>query len=165
MIERNQYAVDLAHKDYRPDFGVSYMYQQRPDLPDMHGFTFSANIPIFYKSKQREAVKEATAELSSSESSKRNREAQLYFAIKEQYLAAKSSEKLLKLYSQGVVPQSSLALESSMNSYEVGASDFLTILTNFNTVLDYEVDYYRELANYQIALAHLEPLVGVELAK
>ena len=52
-----------------------------------------------------------------------------------------------------------------MNSYEVGASDFLTIVTNFNTVLDYEVDYYRELANYQTALAHLEPLVGVELAK
>jgi len=165
MIERDQYAVDLARKDYRPDFGVSYMYQQRPDLPDMHGFTFTANIPIFYRNKQREAVKEATEELSSSESGKKNRETQLYFAIKEQYLAAKSSEKLLKLYSQGVVPQSSLALESSMNSYEVGASDFLTILTNFNTVLDYEVDYYRELANYQTALARLEPLVGLELAK
>jgi outer membrane protein TolC len=131
----------------------------------MHGFTFSANIPIFYKSKQREAVKEATEELGSSESTKKNRETQLYFAIKEQYLAAKSSAKLLKLYSQGVVPQSSLALESSMNSYEVGTSDFLTIITNFNTVLDYEIDYYRELANYQIALAHLEPLVGMELVK
>jgi hypothetical protein len=32
-------------------------------------------------------------------------------------------------------------------------------------VLDYEMNYYRELSNYQIALARLEPLVGRELTK
>ena len=165
MIERNQYAVSLAQKDYRPDFSVGYMYQQRPGLQDMHGFTVTANIPIFYRTKQREAVREQTEQLASSERSKENRQTELSFAVKQQYLLAKSSEQLLKLYSQAVVPQSSLALESSMASYQVGAVDFLTILTNFTVVLDYEVSYYRELANYQMALANLEPLVGVELTK
>ncbi len=165
MIERNQYAVNLARKDYRPDFSVGYMYQQRADLPDMHGFTVTANIPIFYRTKQREAVREQTEQLASSERSKENRQTELFFAVKQQYLLAKSSEQLLKLYSQAVVPQSSLALESSMASYQVGAVDFLTILTNFTVVLDYQVSYYRELANYQMALANLEPLVGVELTK
>ena len=165
MIERNQYAVNLARKDYRPDFSAAYMYQQRPDMPDMHGFTVTANIPIFYRTKQREAVREQTAQLASSERSKENRQTELFFAVKQQYLLAKSSEQLLKLYSQAIVPQSSLALESSMASYQVGAVDFLTILTNFTVVLDYEVSYYRELANYQMALANLEPLVGVELTK
>ena len=165
MIERNQYAVNLAQKDYRPDFSVGYMYQQRPAMPDMHGFTVTANIPIFYRTKQREAVREQTEQLASSERSKENRQTELFFAVKEQYLLAKSSEQLMKLYSQAVVPQSSLALESSMASYQVGTVDFLTILTNFTVVLDYEVNYYRELANYQMALARLEPLVGVELTK
>jgi outer membrane protein TolC len=165
MIERNQYAVNLAQKDYRPDFNVGYMYQQRPAMPDMHGFTVTANIPIFYRTKQREAVREQTEQLASSERSKENRQTELSFVVKQQYLLAKSSEQLLKLYSQAIVPQSSLALESSMASYQVGAVDFLTILTNFTVVLDYEVSYYRELANYQMALANLEPLVGVELTK
>ena len=165
MIERDQYAVNLAHKDYLPDFGVSYMYQQRPDLPDMHGFTFTANIPIYYRTKQREGVREAAAQLASSQRSKENQQTELYFAVKQQYLLAKSSEQLLKLYSKAIVPQSSLALESSMASYQVGTVDFLTLLTNFTVVLDYEVSYYRELANYQMALANLEPLVGVELTK
>jgi cobalt-zinc-cadmium efflux system outer membrane protein len=165
MIERNQYAVNLAQRDYRPDFSVGYMYQQRPDLQDMHGFTVTANIPIFYRTKQREAVREQTEQLASSQRSKENRQTELFFSVKEQYLLAKSSEQLLKLYSQVVVPQSSLALESSMASYQVGTVDFLTILTNFTVVLDYEVSYYRELANYQMALARLEPLVGVELTK
>jgi outer membrane protein, heavy metal efflux system len=165
MIERDQYAVNLAQKDYRPDFSMSYMYQQRPDLPDMQGFTVSANVPIFYRTKQREAVREQTEQLASSQQSKENRQTELSFAVKQQYLLAKSSEQLLKLYSQAIVPQSSLALESSMASYQVGTVDFLTILTNFTVVLDYEVSYYRELANYQMALANLEPLVGVELTK
>ena len=165
MIERNQYAVNLAQKDYLPDFSVNYMYQQRPDLPDMHGFTVTANIPIYYRSKQREAVKEQTLQLVSAQRSKENRQTELFFAVKQQYLLAKSSEQLLKLYSQVIVPQSSLTLESSMASYQVGTVDFLTILTNFTVVLDYEVSYYRELANYQMTLANLEPLVGVELTK
>jgi cobalt-zinc-cadmium efflux system outer membrane protein len=165
MVERNQYAVNLAQKDYRPDFNVGYMYQQRPAMPDMHGFTVTANIPIFYRTKQREAVREQTEQLASSQRSKENRQTELSFAVRQQYLLAKSSEQLLKLYSQAVVPQSSLALESSMASYQVGTVDFLTILTNFTVVLDYEVSYYRELANYQMALANLEPLVGVELTK
>jgi outer membrane protein TolC len=165
MIERDQYAVNLAHQDYRPDFTVAYMYQQRPDLLDMHGFTVTANIPIFYRTKQREEVKEAKAQLETAQLSKENRQTELLFAVKAEYLQAKSSEDLMKLYSQAVVPQSSLTLESSMASYEVGTVDFLTILANFTTVLDYEVSYYRELSNYQMALARLEPLVGVELTK
>ncbi len=165
MIERNQLAVNLARKDYYPDFTVAYMYQQRPLLPDMHGFMVTANIPIFYKTKQREAVREATENLLGAERTKDNRQTELFFAVKEQYLLAKSAEKLSQLYAQGVVPQSSLALDSSMSAYQVGNVDFLTILSNFTTVLDYEVDYYRELADYNMALARLEPLVGVELTK
>ncbi len=165
MVERNQYAIDLAQKDYLPDFRVAYMYQQRPDLPDMHGFTAGINIPIFYKTKQRQAVNEATHALAGTKLEQQSRQTTLYFEVKEQYLAAQSSKELTHLFSQTVVPQSLLTLESSMAAYEVGSVDFLTLLTNFITVLDYELNYYRELSNYQMALARLEPLVGVELTK
>lgn len=163
MVERNQLAIHLAQKDYYPDLSVGYMYQQRPGLPDMHGATFTVNVPVFYKKKQRQAVSEATEDRLAAERSRDNRQNELYFELKQQYLAAKASEELLRLFSQGVVPQSSLALESSMSSYQVGTADFLTVLQNFSTVLTYEIDYYRELANYQMALARMEPLVGVEL--
>lgn len=165
LIERSQLAVNLARKQYYPDFSVGYTYQNRPLLPEMHGFAVSLNLPVFYKSKQREGVNEATQELLSSERSRENRETLLYFEVKEQYLAAKASDELAKLFSRAVVPQASLALESSLAAYRVGSVDFLNVLDNFTTVLNYEIDYYRELANYQIALARLEPLVGRELTK
>jgi cobalt-zinc-cadmium efflux system outer membrane protein len=165
LIERDQYAVNLARKEYYPDFSVGYMYQNRPRIPEMHGFTFTLNIPIFYKTKQREEVTEATNNLLSTQKAQEDRQTTLFFEVKEQYLAAKASDGLVKLFAQAVVPQSSLALESSMAAYQVGTVDFLTLLDNFITVLDYQVNYYRELSNYEMALARLEPLVGVELTK
>jgi len=163
VIKRNQLTMDLARKEYRPDFNVSYMFQQRSMLPDMNGMTFTVNVPVFYKTKQREQVKQAQEEVLSAERSRDDRVNEVHFELKQQYLAAQAAKQLLDLYSKAVVPQASLALESSMSAYEVGNVDFLTMLANFTTVLNYEIDYYRELADYQIALARMEPLVGMEL--
>lgn len=164
-IERNQYAVNLARKDHDPDLRVGYTYVQRPLMPDMHGVTFGINIPIFYKTKQRQSVVEAAEELASARRNLDDRLTTVNFEVKQQYLAAKASNELARLYSQAIVPQSSLALESAMASYETGKVDFLSLLDNFINVLNFEVNYYRELSNFQIALARLEPLVGRELTK
>lgn len=163
MVERGHLGVALAQREYRPDIGVSYMFQQRSALPDMNGVTVSVNIPVFYKSKQRQGVAEASEELVSAEKMRDNRLNEVRFELKQNYLAAKASERLLTLYSKGVVPQSSLALESSMASYEVGNVDFLSLIANFTTLLNYETDYYRQLADYQTALARIESLAGVDV--
>jgi outer membrane protein TolC len=162
-VRRSQVSTDLARKDYRPDFAIAYMFEQRPMMPDMNGMTFTVNVPVFYKTKQREQVKQAQEEVISAERSRDNRANDAMFELKQQYLAAQAAKQLLDLYSKAVVPQSSLALESSISAYEVGNVDFLTMLANFTTVLNYEVDYYRELADYQTALARMEPLIGIEL--
>jgi hypothetical protein len=54
MVERGHLAVALAQREYRPDIGISCMYQQRSTLPDMNAMTFSVNIPVFYKNNQRQ---------------------------------------------------------------------------------------------------------------
>lgn len=164
MVERNRLGIRLAQKQFSPDFGVSYMYQQRSAQPDMNGVTFSVNIPVFYKSKQRQGVAEASEGLLSAEKMRDNRLNEVKFELKQQYLAAKAAERLLSLYSTGVVPQSSLALESSMASYQVGNVDFLSLIANFSTLLSYETDYYRQLADYQTAIARMESLTGVDIA-
>lgn len=164
-VGRDELATTLARREYVPDLAVGYTYQQRPLMPDMNGMTFSLRIPVFYRSKQRELLKEAQSQLQATHYSQQDREATLFFEVKEQYLAIKAAENLIRLYKDGIVPQSSVALESSMSAYQVGSVDFLTVLTNYTTLLDYETEYYRELANRNIALARLEPMTGVELVK
>ena len=163
MVENGQLGVDLAQRESRLDFGVSYMFQQRSALPDMNGVTFTVNVPIFYKTKQRQGVAEASERLLGAEKMRDNRLNEVKFELKQQYLGAKASERLLTLYARGVVPQSSLALESSMASYQVGTVDFLSLLSNFTTLLNYETDYYRQLADYQAALARIEVLTGSDV--
>ena len=165
LIEQSQYAVNLARKEYYPDFRIGYDYQQRPDLMDMHGFNFTINVPIFYKKKQRESVSEASFALESGKQSREAIRTEVLFQVKDQFLRAKASDELLTLYTRALVPQSSLALESSMAAYQTGTLDFESLISNFSSVLQYEVSYYEELANYQKALVTLEQITGVELAK
>src|SRR3569832_2345447 len=92
-----------------------------------------------------------------------NRLNEVRFELKQQYLAAKAADHLVSLYSTGIVPQSSLALESAMAGYQVGKVDFLSMLANFTTVLNYETDYYRQLADYLTAIARIESLTGTDI--
>lgn len=160
QIERNRLAVTLAEKQLRPDFGVSYMFQQRADQPTMNGVTFSVNLPVFSKSKQHPAISEASENLISAGKTRDGRLNQVRFAVRQQYLAAKAAEKLMTLYTKGVIPQSSLALESSMASYQTGKIDLQAVIENTTTLLDDETDYYRQLADYQTAQARIESLTG-----
>jgi outer membrane protein TolC len=139
------------------------MFQQRTAQEDMNGAMVSVNIPVFYRSRQRQAVAEATEDVLSAEKMRENRLNEVRFELKQQYLSAKAAEKLISLYSTGIVPQSSLALESSMSGYQVGKVDFLSVLAIFTSVLNYETDYYRQVADYQTAIARIESLTGVDI--
>jgi outer membrane protein TolC len=122
-------------------------------------------LPVFFWRKQRFGAEEAAARLSESRENYQATQQELILATKDQYFKIRSSERLLDLYRSGILPQASLALESAVASYEVGAVDFLTLLNSQATVLTYEMQYYEELAKHEQALARLEPLVARELTK
>ncbi len=164
LIEQSQLAVGLARKEFYPDFSVSWDYQNRTSgMPEMYGLKFTMNLPIFNKGRRYAAVNEASETQASARQMREAVRTVLLFQVKEQFLAARASDELLTLYLKALVPQSALTLESSLAAYQVGSLDFLSLITNFISVLDYETSYYEELARYQQALARLEELTGIEL--
>jgi len=165
LIEGNRLAVDLARKDVKPNFSIGYTYMQRPGMPDMYGLTFSTSLPIFRHSKQDQAIREAAENLASARRTEQNQLTVLRYRVKQEYLQAQAADRLLQLYSQGIVPQSRLTLESSLASYQTGGIDFQAVLGNFTTILDYELGYHQQLATHEKALARLEELTGLELIK
>jgi hypothetical protein len=78
---------------------------------------------------------------------------------------SQTSEQLVRLYGQTVIPQASLALESSLSSYETGSVDFLTVFMNYITIVEYEMNYYEELQNFYLALARLEEMTARPLTQ
>jgi len=162
-IEGAQYAIQLAKKEFYPDFSVGFTYVNRPAMPEMYGVTVGIKLPVYYAQKQRPALTEATASFEAEKRSFENRTTVLMFKIRDKYLAETTARRLLSLYSTTIVPQSSLSLESAIAGYQVGRVDFLTLLDNLVTLLNYELSYYEQLSNEEKAVAALEPLVGVTL--
>lgn len=166
QMTKAQQQLSLARKEYLPDFGINVTAQHPPgDMPWMYGVDFRVKVPIFWQRRQRPMVAEAVAGL---ESSRRMRDSTLARAeamVGELHVNAVSAKRLMDLYTGSVLPQARLTLESSLASYQVGKAEFLTVLTNFVSVLTYEIGFEEQRTQYHVALAGLEPLVATEFIK
>jgi len=163
MIEQAEVAVNLARKDSYPDYTFSAGYFNMGRMPDMYQFRLDFKLPAWSGRRQQAVVTEQVMNLGQA---RRNWEAAgqgLRYRIEEEYLMAQTSERLMHLYGDTVLPLARLALDSALASYETGAVDFLTVLTNFTVVLDYEVSYQEEMLNFHLALVRLEELTAQRL--
>ncbi len=164
-IDRSELSVALAKKSFYPDFEVGFSYYNRRDLPELFGLMFKAMVPLYFWRKQRPELESATADLLGQRRQYDNTLSTLYFSLKDPYLKTSTDGNLLELYGGAIVPQATLALESSISSYRVGKVDFLSLLSNQQTVLEYEMKYYEVLVDYYKALVTLESLTGEVLTQ
>jgi len=164
-IDRSQYAVQLARKQFRPDFAFGFTYFNRSAIPEMYGLMLSARVPLYYWRRQRPELASATASFLSAQKQRESVSSLLLLKLKDAYLKATTSDRLMELYLGGVIPQGTLSLESATAGYQVGRVDFLTLVDNLVTLLDYELRYHEALTEYQKALAELEALVGAEVTR
>jgi outer membrane protein TolC len=165
MIERTELALNLARKEYYPDYTVSGGYYYMGSMAPMYTARVDFKLPAYFWRKQRAGVAEQAANVSAAKHSYDAANQTLSFRVKDDYLMAETSYRLMNMYSTTVIPQASLALESGLASYQTGAVDFLSVLMNFTTMVEYELNYHEEVLNYFLALARLEEMTGVDLSK
>lgn len=163
MIDRARLAVDLAKLDYRPDFTLSGGYAFTGDMPAMYEFRVDVTIPL-QRRKRAAAVAEQRHLQSAAEQTLEGARLDLQGRIQEEFEMATTTSRLAVLYRDTVLPQSRLALESSLASYQTGAVDFLSVLTNFSMVLEYEMTYVEQLAELHEAISRLEEMTGSPIA-
>jgi len=159
-IDARVLGIEAARKDYYPDFELMGGYFNQASMKDMWDFRLQINIPLYFGSKQRRGVEEANLLLSEAYREYRADEQQLQFRIRDRHRMAEAAGRLMSIYRERVIPQSTLALESALNSYETGALDFLSILSNFQSILENEYRYLEQKAEYLKALAEMEELAG-----
>ena len=162
-VEQNTFALNLARKDYYPDFAVEAGWASRGRLANMWMTRVNVRLPLYFWRKQRYAVRESAQAVEQARHEYDAAKQSLLFHVKDDYLAAKTSEQLLDLYSKTLMPQATLTLESAMTSYQAGKLDFLSLVTNFQSVLGYEMEYYEQFARFHEALARLEETTGRQL--
>jgi outer membrane protein TolC len=169
MRKQSSLKVDLAKKDYWPNFAIFLTYTQRDELQNgSPGYDFfsggiSLNIPIYAGSKQSKKVEERMYSNNMIEERYQQILNQIYFELENKLTSVKKNAKLVELFKTGIIPQASQSLESAMTGYQTDKVDFLTLINNQITLFNFELDYYRVLSNYNKDLASLEYITGTQL--
>jgi outer membrane protein TolC len=162
MVQRNQTAVDLAQKEFRPDFGVSYMYENTDrKFRDYYELSLNVNFP---RRKPRQAAL-AQAQVN-VERAQTDLDTQLQAALAEvqkQYVMVKTSEEQLLIYRDGLIPQAQATIQAGLAAYQSNREDFETLFSSFMDVLSLNLEYQQTILDHETALAHIERLTGVTL--
>src|SRR5713226_5816242 len=165
MVERQKLQVDLAHKDFYPDFNVQYMWQ-RTDPTQFRAYymlSFGVRVPIYRGRKQRPELAQAEAELNRSRSESDVQSQQVAFEVRSQYETAQKTAELLTIYREGLLPQARSGFQAGIAAYQNNRQDFQTLLTSFLEVLHLDEEYWKSIAERETALARLEQLTGLSM--
>ena len=167
IVDSREESLNLAKKQYLPDFIIGGTYFNRSggsgNFDDIWQLSLGLRVPLYFWKKERFGVEEANLNLLEAKENYDAVEDNLLFQVKDNFITAQTAEKLMKLYRGGIIPQSSLSLESAISGYQVGDVDFLTLLNNLITLFNFELEYYDQLTVYQKALVKIEELSGMEI--
>ena len=155
--------VELARKEYKPDFDVSVQYNHRVAFPDLATVQVAFPLRLQKSARQDQAVAEATADLSALEAEHRADVNEVRSRVAMLVSDLERNRTLLALYVKAILPQSHAGVTSALASYQAGRSDLLTLLDLQNTVFTYETAYFRALSDFAKKLAELEQVVGAEV--
>ena len=167
LIQKGETGRKLAQKEYYPDFSVSFEYMQRDSFEmstgdDMYSLGLTFNLPV--QRQRREAMlAESASEIAMATEELNMARNGIESGISDLLAKMERRKKLAELYRTGIIPQAEQSLESASIGYRVNKVDFLTLQDNRMTLFNYEREYYDALAEYQMALAQLEALVGQSL--
>jgi outer membrane protein, heavy metal efflux system len=161
-VQKQDAMLKSAHREGKPDFNVSYMFQQTGGgYRDYYMLTFNMRLP---RHKRVEAgVAEAAESLERSKKELDSQVQQQLAEVQKQYIVLTNSEELLKEYRDGLVPQAQAAYRAELTTYESGKGTFATVLSSLIDLLTFEHDYQQAILDHETALARLEALTGAQL--
>jgi len=161
--------VNLAAMGYLPDFiaGVEWMdmvpQHSSDSAKDTWAITAGVSLPIWWH-KNAAAVCQAHALLRAAQLDKTQTANRLQSDLKIAAYEYRDADRRVALYRDTLLPQSTQALKSLQASYRSGASSFTDLIDSQRTLLEFQLNYERSIADRQQRLAELEMLVGGPLS-
>ncbi len=166
IVARNEKALDLARKDYYPDFDVRMSYGQRDNMPDgtrrsdMVSLTVAINLPVWRETKIDPRVAESLAMRDQAMNMYQAQRNEVAAKLRQQVAIVEQNLKSAQLYQTAILPQARLTVESALAAYRVNRADILMLLDSQMTVFNYETSLVTAMTNYNKALAEIDLLTG-----
>ena len=166
LVERAERSIELAQREYFPDFDLKLQYGQRDRTldgiarDDMVTLTVGLNLPVWRKQRLAPQVAEARAMRSRAQSMLLAQQLETRAAIDAQVALAGQWRGTAELYRSTILPQVRASVTSALAAYRVGRVDFLTLRQAQLRQLDVSTRLAEAIANHNKAVAELDLLIG-----
>jgi cobalt-zinc-cadmium efflux system outer membrane protein len=161
MAARSAEALKLAHQGYWPDFTVGYSYEKAgPGFRDYYMLSVGAKIPLYFWRKQTPAIEQAALEAESAREQTLATQLEVSSAVEGSLVAMRTAERMMSIYRDGLIPQAETSEASAMSAYQVGKVDFQSLVSSVLDLQNLRQEYYRSLADHEIAIAKLQQVIG-----
>jgi outer membrane protein TolC len=157
IIEAADTKIRMTQREYYPDFSINAGYSNRSgDFKDMWSATATINIPLFFKTKQEPAVFEAKASYAQAKQELEAVKLMIVAAIQDNLSMLRSSEKLMDLYTNGLIPKNTQDVDLALTDYTNGRTDLIVVISRLKTLLDYQILYWTQFVEREKAIARLQ---------
>lgn len=155
-----------AQLEYLPDITMEFRTRQakNPELDDTRDIMVGFTIPLWFW-KQKSMVDMAKAEKEMSEAEYEATRNRTLLGVKNMLVKAQTADRLVDLYKTSVLPQAEQALKISETAYQSDQTSFLELLDVQRNLLQFRIEHYEHLAEYERWSAELERFLGKDLAE
>ncbi len=159
MIEAADAKIKMAQKEYFPDFSINAIYYNRTgDFKDMWSLTSTINIPLYFTAKQKPALLEAKSGFTQAKQELEAVKLMITAAIRDNISMIKSTDKLMDLYKNGLIPKNTQDVELALSGYATGRTEAIVVISRLKALLEYETQYWTQFTEREKALARLHAI-------
>jgi len=183
MMEMNRAMQRSTHKEAIPDMMLQAMIMRMPrgmiltsssDLSmlekktdTMYGLMASITLPFMPWSAKKYKMQgqELSAEIETIESGKLDMQREMNVRLKEALVKLKTAKDLEKLYEDHVLPLYRQAAATRVSDYQSNQANMSTVIDAYKMLVMQEMNFYMAQADYQMAKAEIEMMIGEELSE
>ena len=171
-IGRSRRAIELAKKDYYPDFnfGLNFIETDSSSVgsPPDDGkdpviAMMSLNLPL-WRDKYDAGVREARALYYAARQDKKEKTNSLSSDLKVASYRLRDAERKIDLYGDALLPKARESLKVTESGYLATTGSFTDLIDAQRIFLEFALAYERALADHAQSIAKLEMLVGREIS-
>ena len=139
--------VALARTELKPDFKAAVTVGERGEFDPVVTLGLGVELPLWKRRKQLPMLRAAEAELEMARHELREAQAMARSEAARLEAQWQRAERVIHLYEQAIVPQTSSAIDAARAGYLAGRGDFSVVIEDFNLWLDARVELARRQAD------------------
>jgi outer membrane protein TolC len=164
-VEAEKFRLELANRQWFPDPTLDVQakrYNEAGQAVSELDVGVSVPLPFANPKKYSAGVIEARRNFESAQHELEAARTETLGLVRDQLKKIETAAHHYELYRDKILPLARQTVQSNRAAYETSSANFLELIIAQRVLQDVESTYVNHLADYQVAVAELDAIVGIE---